>query len=1226
MIINRLFRFIQRAVLVVSALLFTSSGITGQVTEFSYTGSWGEQGFTLISNTPSKVVINFSITDFSIEDRVINGEGMKTVLLPGAFLQNNAGAPNLPGRGKFIAVPQGASAVITDIKSRSERIAGINISPAPRIPFVTDPPPLQFEKDPSIYGRNEFYPAEPVVLSAPRKVRGMDAVIVGVTPFQYNPVTKELVVIRDIQVEISFEGGHGHFGEDRYRSPWWDEILRDMMCNSASFGEPENPAPSVSPLDQAWDYVIITPDNPVFIEWADSLCRWRNEQGIPTGVVTLSEIGGNNPTSIENYIDSAYYNWPSPPSAFLLLGDYGTSGDNCIVSPVWDGYCVSDNIYADVDGDDLPDVVPARITAQNGDQLSAMIGKMMDYELSPPTDPDFYSHPVSSGGWQNDRWFILCAEILWGYWKYGLEKEPVREYAGFSGGAPSYWSTNPNTGMVVSYFGPFGLGYIPQVPSHLTDWGGNAARINSDLNSGAFMLVHRDHAVEAGWDTPVYQIPDLSGLTQNPLSFVFSLSCLTGKFNLSGDCFAEAFHRPQYRALGVIGASEISYSFVNDVYAWGLWDQMWPGFDPGYGEPESVGHFIRPAFANASAKYYLEASNWPYNPQNKPHTYYLFHHHGDAFLNVYSEVPQTLFVSYDTVVDPGSSQFAITATAGALIGLSVGGNYLASAIATGYSQEIPITPQSHGTLIKVVVTWQNYYRYSGVAEVAGPPTQAIEPDPPDSATGTRPFTGLHWCAGPLGITGYYKVYLGTDSPPTSIANGIVVTDTFYFPEEDLEFEMHYFWRIDSYNQYGERSGSLWDFTTGPPPDEDFETGDFSLFEWYFEGAADWLINTETARHGAFSAKSGAIGPGETSSLLIGNFSESFSFVPLSFWVKTSTAEGTNKLQFLIDGAVTDEWSGETEWTEGLYSFMPGFHVFEWKYVKTAEEGNDEDGVWIDYIEFPPASIPIMVDAGKDTSVCEGSNIQLDGYALNYFSLEWTTSGDGSFDNDTILVPVYTPGPGDLAAQSVQLILTAYRYSNSNSDDLTLSFSPLPLAPNPPEGPAFVDIFYTPSTSYSTSGGTYAMDYLWVLQPQEAGSLVSEDLSCIVTWNPIFLGVAILFVKGVNGCGEGPCSDVLEILVSNTVGLPGQKTEEPAVRIIPNPTGGQFRAEIETKQALKLNLQLLNEKGGLLFEEKNVLAEGTISRVLMLHNCNSGIHFFQITGDGIFLTKKILCLP
>ncbi len=36
---------------------------------------------------------------------------------------------------------------------------------------------------------------------------------------------------------------------------------------------------------------------------------------------------------------------------------------------------------------------------------------------------------------------------------------------------------------------------------------------------------------------------------------------------------------------------------------------------------------------------------------------------------------------------------------------------------------------------------------------------------------------------------------------------------------------------------------------------------------------------------------------------------------------------------------------------------------------------------------------------------------------------WTTNGDGTFDDDTILNPVYTPGAGDIAITQVTLTLT-----------------------------------------------------------------------------------------------------------------------------------------------------------------------------------------------------------
>ena len=113
-----------------------------------------------------------------------------------------------------------------------------------------------------------------------------------------------------------------------------------------------------------------------------------------------------------------------------------------------------------------------------------MVRKFIDYETQPPTNPNYYSNPVIAGGWQSDRWFILCAEICHGFLEYEQSKTPPREYAGGSPGMSS-WSTNPNTAQILNYFGPSGLNYIPSTPAFLTDWGGNATRINNDINSGA---------------------------------------------------------------------------------------------------------------------------------------------------------------------------------------------------------------------------------------------------------------------------------------------------------------------------------------------------------------------------------------------------------------------------------------------------------------------------------------------------------------------------------------------------------------------------------------------------------------------------------------------------------------------------------------------------------------------------------------------------------------------
>jgi hypothetical protein len=338
-----------------------------------------------------------------------------------------------------------------------------------------------------------------------------------------------------------------------------------------------------------------------------------------------------------------------------------------------------------------------------------MVTKAIDYERNPPTNPDFYDNPVIAGGWQTERWFILCNEVLHGFMVNELDKTPVREYAIYDGNPEILWSTATNTSTVVNYFGPNGLGYLPATPEHLTDWGGNATRLNADINAGSFLVQHRDHGGESGWGEPYYVTSHLSGLNNDDLAFVFSINCLTGKYNSGTECFTEAFHRHGQGALGLIAASEISYSFVNDAYVWGMFDYYWPDFDPGYGVTGP--HQLMPAFGNTYGKIYLQASSWPYNTGDKIYTHHLFHHHGDAFTSVYSETPEELSVTHADVLLSGLEQFTVLADEGALIGISRDGEYLGSAISTGGPVDVAIPLQIPGSNVVITVTQQNHFRY-----------------------------------------------------------------------------------------------------------------------------------------------------------------------------------------------------------------------------------------------------------------------------------------------------------------------------------------------------------------------------------------------------------------------------------------------------------------------------------------------------------------------------------
>ena len=689
---------------------------------YDFEGNWGQPGFQLTSRQDNVVEIVYSLDRLRVEELEVDGELMHSLSIPGALLFNDQGMPNLPGMGRYIAVPQGAAVRLEIVDTRTQLLRDIDVAPAPAIPREGDDSPVTYRKDLTVYSTDDTYPREPIQLSNTINMRGVDAAIVGITPFQYNPVRRELTVYTDIRLRVHFTGGSGTFSEDRYRSRYWEPVLRANLLNYDSL-EPVEFARRGSAKDTGWEYVIITPDDADFIAWADTIKHWRTLQGISTETFTLTETG-SSASAIESWINNAYNTWDIPPVSVLLLSDYPSSGKAYgITSPIWDSYCVSDNIYADVDGDDLPEMNFARITAQDAGDLETMINKFLDYERNPYTDPDFYDHPVCAGGWQTERWFILCSEVIYGFLANVHGKSPVREYAIYSGTPGSVWSTNANTDMIVDYFGPSGLGYIPSTPAHLTDWGASATRMNADINDGCFIVQHRDHGGEDGWGEPDYTNSDLDGLSNTMLPFVFSINCLTGKYNWSSECFTEKFHRIENGALGLIGASETSYSFVNDTYVWGMYDGMWPEFMPDYPSaaakntgPEN----LRPGFANVTGKYFLEASNWPYNPTEKEVTYHLFHLHGDAFTTLYSQVPQNLTVSHPGVLYIGATSFPVTADDGSIIALTVDGQIIGTADGTGSVVNVPITPQSVPGTMLVTITKYDHYRYAQTVPVLPP--------------------------------------------------------------------------------------------------------------------------------------------------------------------------------------------------------------------------------------------------------------------------------------------------------------------------------------------------------------------------------------------------------------------------------------------------------------------------------------------------------------------------
>jgi len=701
--------------------LMILSGFSGSQS-IKFTGNWGQHPlFNLVAKSPSGVEIVFSSYEMVIEEKEIDGVKMKSYGIPAVFIPE-PGAPNLGGVSRWLAIPQGAQVKVTILDSRTEVYHNVEVAPAPNIPR-DDASPLKYEKNPRIYNKDVYWPSSPVIVGCKTDIRGVDAVLLSVIPFQYNPIKKELIVYKDIRFRMDFIGGNGHFGVDRLRSRFWEQILQNNLLNYDQLPKIDFYAPGRRACRDGYEYIIISPDDSIFLAWADTLKRWRKLQGISCEVFTPGQMGGNDTAHIKAFLQNAYNTWDPAPAAFLILSDYNPSGGYYgIPAPrisIQGDIVASDNWYADMNNDHLPDMHHGRICAENESHLSVMINKLLRYERNPYTAVNFYHNPLVATWWQTERWFQLCNEVIRGFLINGLGKDPIRQYQIWAGtptpGCP--WSSRQGTQPTVKYW--YNLGWLPDTLNpYDTFWWNNGSPegINAVINAGTFVFNLR---------ASTYGSEHLSGLTNDKFPFTFTMRNLDGCFTSPTPCFLELFMRMEYGTLGANAPSEVCYSFVNDAYNWGIYDGLWPHFDPGYPNFDIVGYSdLRPCMAMTHGKYYLHTT-WFADSAGvgnyRSITYYLFYHHGDCFTTLFSEIPESLTVLHSPYLPAGQTYFTVRANDSSVIALTVNGEIIGLAIGTGTPLDIPIPPQPPGNIMKVTVTKANYYRYQqDVMVVSGP--------------------------------------------------------------------------------------------------------------------------------------------------------------------------------------------------------------------------------------------------------------------------------------------------------------------------------------------------------------------------------------------------------------------------------------------------------------------------------------------------------------------------
>lgn len=589
------------------------------------------------------------------------GSGFTAIGGPGLSPSAPApGWPMLPKLGFLAAVPADGCISIS-VESVEPVNLGI-VLPYPMQPILPDTcrSAGAFAFSPDAYSSG-LHPAERAGCIVDGVLRGVAIGRFAIVPFEWDAETGQLTAYRRMIVRVDFDGAVST--DPRLRSPWFDSIYSQTLINASVLGQ----APASRCEGSAGVFYAGTPEEAARADGADLLvmagsdfvstmitefATMKHNQGFMTSVVNA---GGWTTAQIKDYIQNAYDTWNPAPSFVLFVGDH----------PQLPGYSFngmnSDNRYVCVDGSDyMGDIFRGRFPTPTS-HYQFVNDKILKWEFDPLTTPSFWNSVLCAGYFQDDdnngiadRWFLFTCETVRDTYLSIFGKSVAREYC-----------TN-STHSLPWYYRPDLPSAGQQVPSDIT-WDGDAAGITAAINSGVFLVQHRDHGMVNGWADPYYTTSHLSSLSNGDKTpVVFSVNCLTGQF--SSDCFSENLFRMQGGAVAVYAAVEVSYSYFNDYLCYG----MYHSFNDDFVSPPFV-------YTNPSGNYlagqvlmggHLEMqAAAPFNPYGSWEAYAedewdLFHVFGDPTMDMRTAVTQAMTVSAPPTLPVGSTSAQFTVTSG----------------------------------------------------------------------------------------------------------------------------------------------------------------------------------------------------------------------------------------------------------------------------------------------------------------------------------------------------------------------------------------------------------------------------------------------------------------------------------------------------------------------------------------------------------------------------------
>ena len=559
--------------------------------------------FQLKNSNSQNAIIEFNLGDISFERK----EGYH-VILGSEGNTRDVGLPELPTYTFNYSIDYNYDYEVS--LNENDYTIHENIDLYPSQPIYNVNQEKVFIKNSQIYNKDEIYP-ETKISSKRSSIRGYDLLTVELTPYEYNPKTKQLKVFNNLEVVISESNLRTTDFNRTPRSRIFENIYQNSVINNDDYQDTRNfQKPSV---------LYICGGNIASSPYLNPLVEWRHKQGYVVNVVSTSQTGSNT-TDIKNYITNAYNNWQNPPEHVCLIGDangsinvptYTVYGGNGWSSAQGEG----DHPYTLIEGNDLlPDLSIGRISIRSTTELITAINKIIGYEKNYSGETDWLNRMALVGDPSDSGISTI------------ITNQYIEQIAETHGGI---------TDIETQYGG-----------SNYDDF------MVNQINEGVAYLNYRGFYGFSNFTTN-----DVAQLNNGyKLSFISTITCGTGSFATETTCMTESLYRAGTSvsprgAVAVVGtAQSYTHTAFNNIVNMGIFD----------------GIFLHESSTAGEAHIYGKLAIDEIYPQNPNDNVYLFQTWnnllGDPSLQLWTSPPETMVVQHNQMVINGSDNFQVSVT------------------------------------------------------------------------------------------------------------------------------------------------------------------------------------------------------------------------------------------------------------------------------------------------------------------------------------------------------------------------------------------------------------------------------------------------------------------------------------------------------------------------------------------------------------------------------------